>query len=62
MVTQVGAAAGSVVCPWCAGRVAAAVPVGEDEPVFAVHPLPGPRPRTVCPASGLTAGEVRPGR
>lgn len=71
MTTQVRPITAVVTCPWCAAPVTATRVPGEDEPVFARHPLPGhpaldrrrgagPLAVPLCPASGLTPGEVEP--
>ncbi|KXO95839.1 hypothetical protein AXK56_16650 [Tsukamurella pulmonis] len=52
------AAATATACPWCATDVATTVWPGETEPVIVDHPLPAPRGRLRCPASGLTRSEV----
>ncbi|GAA0992896.1 hypothetical protein GCM10009551_054400 [Nocardiopsis tropica] len=61
MNAQVGTRDAATVCPWCSASVATTVWPGEDEPVFVDHPLPAPRGRLRCPASGLTRSEVEPG-
>lgn len=62
MKTQVSArgTAAATPCPWCGTGVATTLWPGEDEPVFVDHPLPAPRGRLRCPASGLTRSEVEP--
>ncbi|MGC5027972.1 hypothetical protein ACLQ3K_24725 [Tsukamurella sp. DT100] len=47
-------------CPWCRSSVATTAWPGETERVYADHPLPAPRGRLRCPASGLTRSEVEP--